>query len=1535
MNFKLPTLLFSTVLTGCLAIGAAADAQYVEKAPRRVTQSTARSAATVGQRNEKQDDFMRRVPKKKRNSSHSTLTRASKGLTSRLTNPRPAMSPMMAPANMPSMNGMLTYSTLWGESMASYGIYTVPVSDASSFDEVFPIDESYAGIALDGVYYATDFFSVQGMTFLSVSGYDLESGEKIFNFEPQSYDCIPLCLAADSKNHEIYGVFYDSDGMGIEFGTITYDEDAYERTVIAPLDYTEGMWNSLAISGNGTIYGIRMTQNSTGTTTKSELCTIDRYDGHVTVIGDTGELPQYMSAAVIDPNTDKMYWTVSPSDGTGYICEVNLATGRATQLYRFPHDEEVVGLYLTSMGINPKAPGEIQSLTADFTDDSLSGNINITAPKLLYDGLPGIGKVTIKVELDGEVIAEQTGNYGAKFTVPVTLEKPGRYNFTAYAENSVAAGPKSLVSCPWLGPDTPSDPSVTAVYNNGQMTLTWNAVTTSQHNGFVDPAKITYNIYDGKGNSIANGLTATTYTFALQEPDDLTIYSYRVKAAYAGYESEGGISNDIVLGTITPPYTPNFEETKLEGWTVIDGDNDGKSWDYNSMTNGIYAGYCANSREDDWLLTPPVKMEAGKAYTLDFDLWSLGKSFTERLEVKMGKENTKQGMTTVVMEPMQFNNGSFESDRIKISRQIVCQESGTYYIGFHACSDQDQYGININNLTLGEGVSLLAPDAVTDLTVTPDPDGATKATVTLTTPAKTMDGNELTSISRVEVMRDGELVHTFNSPAVGSQISFEDVMSAEGQVHYSVAAYNNYGKGVPTHLTTWIGIGRPAAAQNPTIARTANVGEVNLTWLPIGFNTHGVAINPDKVTYNVYRFSGGEGTLIQEGIKDTNFTFKPVAATEQEFVECAIYGQTTAGQGTPSYTDLIPVGKPYAGFEESGQLDFIIGTENTDNAEWAIQDDSYDEGGNMKSQDGDNLFFCCYCNKKGDEASIFTGLIDLSSFTAPGLSFFLFNNYDGEKDLVNSNEFKVEVLVDGENEWQQIANATIDELCNSSREKWSQCTYNLEKFAGKTIQLRFTVKTMSFTSTALDNIRVANLFSHDLRTAEVTAPEKVTTGESYNADVKIANVGLEAATGYTIELYADGKLIDSKAGEEIAPGEIKTVTFTETMSPAQAKALSLQARVDYSADMDMDNNLSSNVRITPTYSNLPAVSDLKGNNLPGSIDLNWTAPEIEANDNQPYTEDFENAESFADSVNGWIFIDKDNRPVGGMSQVTWPGITPGYTKGSFWVWDLSTVEATGVDSHSGDKMLFSVYATDDGMVDDWAISPRLNGKAQTIKFFARSYTKSYPEKIEVYYTTKYSDNLTPDDFTIISSATVNAVPAEWTEYSVDLPEGATRFAIRTCATGGYLLLVDDVTYIPGNAASGATLKGYDLYRNSVKMNEAMLSGNSFNDTNLTNGEAYDYVVVAVYDKGVSAPSNVAHIVYSESGVDGITSDVKVFVRNGSIVIRDAAGLRLTVSDVDGKLLYNGIGKAETVIPALQGVYAVKIAGRPAVKVIIR
>ena len=58
-----------------------------------------------------------------------------------------------------------------------------------------------------------------------------------------------------------------------------------------------------------------------------------------------------------------------------------------------------------------------------------------------------------------------------------------------------------------------------------------------------------------------------------------------------------------------------------------------------------------------------------------------------------------------------------------------------------------------------------------------------------------MNGLDLASLTKVEILRDGELVKTFPSPGVGASLSFVDEMEAGGNVTYTVIGHNTDGVG--------------------------------------------------------------------------------------------------------------------------------------------------------------------------------------------------------------------------------------------------------------------------------------------------------------------------------------------------------------------------------------------------------------------------------------------------------------------------------------------------------------------------------------------------------------------------------------------------------------------------------------------------------------------------------------------------------------------------------------------------------------------
>ncbi len=197
----------------------------------------------------------------------------------------------------------------------------------------------------------------------------------------------------------------------------------------------------------------------------------------------------------------------------------------------------------------------------------------------------------------------------------------------------------------------------------------------------------------------------------------------------------------------------------------------------------------------------------------------------------------------------------------------------------------------------------------------------------------------------------------------------------------------------------------------------------------------------------------------------------------------------------------------------------------------------------------------------------------------------------------------------------------------------------------------------------------------------------------------------------------------------------------------------------------------------------------------------------------------------------------------------------------------------------------------------------------------------------VYYST---GSLETADF-ISAGVEVPSVPGEWTRYEATLPDGARYFAIRSCATGSFMLMLDDVTYQPASTGDLA-LTGYNVYRDREKVNTDAVTTTSFTDTTDEPGK-HTWTVTAVYAQGESRGSNTATPDLSSISTE-MAASISITAAHGEIIVDGAEGLNISVASTDGRLIFNNIGQAETHIEVASGIYIVK-AGTTTAKLIVR
>lgn len=1421
------------------------------------------------------------------------------------------MSAISASASLPQFNGTVVSSN----DNTVTGLWSLPTESGGEWTMNFEIQPGYSTIYSgvlnedDNIYYVTRCNAEYGSPIVYLDAYSMETGKKLWTNYP-NLTFLPYDLTYNPYDGRIYGIFSNSDNSGMVLATVTYADQA---SVLTPICELEGIWVAIAAAADGELYGISSEIDGMNgvlpNVISSSLHHIDRFSGETSLIGETGQKPLLTGSATIDPRSGRMFWTVGPDGTESYLCEVDLTSGSASRIMDFDSNRQVTGIYAVTPPAEDKAPAEVKDAEAFFNGGELSGKISFRTPDTLFDGTPADGNLTYTIMTDGMVLADGNTSFGTITDVMVNVPERGRYTFTITVSNECGSSPKVNIDR-FVGFGTPLAPeNVRAEYSGQAISITWDAVSGSADGGYMDSADISYSVTRMSDNKVvASSIGQTSFVMDVDD-ESLQSHSFAVTADNNGICSEPGISNHVATGCASLPWTETFDDASSAGFfTVTDSNNDGKTWDFYSDRMRVQYG---SATMDDWLISPALRLESGYTYHVSFKTRCANTSYPERIEAKWGNSNSVDAMTEVLVAPTEVNS----ADYIILDGYITPSQSGTYHIGIHGISDADQYYLEVDDISVETGVNMLAPAAPSELRVTPDPSGARKSTVSFVAPDRNLKGESITTLSKITLKRDGEIVKVFSEPVPGSELSTEDMSDKAGNTVYTAIATNEHGDGLEVSAEAFIGTPLVKATESVRHSELSD-GEVRLDWNPVTLTDSGEAVDASRVRYNVYDITGYSPVIIGENIEGESFAFRAVKQDLQKFVQYAVSSVTDGGESAQTPTDIFPAGTPYTDFSESfagGEASTIIHTERLNYGNWAPASDDSE----VVSQDGDGGFIKMNAYFAGYNGSFETGKINLDGIAAPALSFYSYTPDNQNADL---NTVEVFISADG-GEWQSVFRKTVVEI--GEEQGWHEATVLLNSYAGKTIRIRFFAETFDrpYTETFIDNIRIYRQADVDLQVSGISAPGHVRTGDAFRMEVDIQNNGAVTASGYDVEVYAGDRLCASAKGEDVASFEHAGVCFDLVMSPlAEDEPITYTVTVTHSEDPRKDND-SMEMTIVPVMSPDPAPESLAGIYENGMARLTWNAPVMKESAPVSVTDGFESAAPWEKSAPGWVFVDRDRAPVCAFAEYELPGISAGSTTMAFLTFSATDIFEGNkyLMPHSGDQYLVALARYDNAATDDWAISPELSGDAQTISFYAKSYHASYPERIETYYS---MGSLNPDDF-IPAGLEVPSVASEWSLYEADVPEGARYFAIRSCGTDSFMLMIDDATYTPASSHN-IELLGYNVYRDYEKINSELVTEQRYDDI-ISEPNGHVWTVTAVYDRGESRGSEVVADIIT--GVESLLSGIEIHVKDRKIIINGAEGKAVAVTTSDAMSVYNGIATSGLCIDVAPGIYIINVNGK--------
>lgn len=1362
---------------------------------------------------------------------------------------------------------------------SSMGIYSMTPAATLAPELLATYESGYfnggTGIVDDklyGIYFDTSL-AAYGFVMSYLYSFDTTTWEIADEPAMVANNLAALETAMDPATGEIFGEFYNSALSGLEFGVIDYANQT--RTTIGS---ATNSYVALGCSTDGYAYGIA---------TDGNLYRIDRTAGTETLVGSTGIQLEDSTGAVyyqtgeIDPKTNVFYWAATDANGATALYTVNLTDASVTQVGTYSVECNNVGMMIPAPAAEDGAPAVATNLAANFQNADTTGTITFTAPTMTFDSTTALTGSLNYVVIAGGDSVRGTTTPGASTTANVSVHE-GMNQFIVLTSNGVGNSPKAKIST-YVGYDIPMEASdVTLdVDDNNLAQLSWTAPTTTRHNGYL--GDLTYDVYRFAGTDttkVATDLTTTSFSETLPQ-SQLTSYTYGVVAKNAHHSSGLAMSNGKVVGSAYDvPYFDDFT-TGIDTWTVIDANNDERTWSWVEADGSARYRYDSDNSGDDWLISPPINLKAGKTYSVSFKARSFGSYFPERIEAFWGNDNTVAAMTDSLAPATELRSENY----VTLGKEISPSQDGEYYFGLHAISDADEFYLYVDSFNVEMAAEVTAPDSVKALTATSDPSGSLTATLSFTAPTTAINGSAISSLDSIEIRRGDSIINVMRDVAPGETYSYTDDEAEQGNNVYTVTPYNESGFGRRRSIKVYVGEDIPEA---PEMTAEDRITSVNLSWnTPKGAS--GGVIIPAFVSYSLYNVD--DNGYIADSITSVrgrnSYEITGLNTNEgdtQNFKMWAIQASNIAGSSSYG-TAAIITGRPYVlPFHNSfkdGTLEnqFVSIYRTTSSYEWNVSgDDTYDNDGGALS----------FYSSTGAHGYIGTGKISFAGAVNPKLLFYykapgslpvnLYVTVEHQDGTVDAPVYSVDLSSNTNTDWQRVM---VDLPASLADESYVILHFNADATDG-----------MDYDSNLLvDNINVIDPEQRDAA-IDIEAPTSLKKGQTADIEVTASNQGLDDLTNAHVLVTANGvNIADTTISKTLTTLESVKLPFTyRTTTLDDATSLSVTATVSADGDLVADNDeatatIETTAEDVTEPSNLTASTEAEGHT---PVTLAWEAP---SNAVSTVTDDFESYDSWSLSFGDWTTIDADKGYAGSLTQ------SGTYThqgeQFAFMNWAPSDIFSTGqgLDPHSGTKGLVSIYQIDEAgenyvSSDNWLISPRLSGNAQTISFWANNYN---------------GDGFGAETFQVLASTTGNAQAdftqvgtdytqstGNWTLYTVDLPEGTTYFAIRQTTSGdnAFLFMLDDFTYETSDAPVG-----YNVYRDGEYI--ATVATPGYVDTDSQADGTHTYQVTAVYAQNVeSAP-------ISTTVVTSIRSLEASGVKSFDVYTLDGVQIRKNADNLDG------------------------------------
>lgn len=982
-------------------------------------------------------------------------------------------------------------------------------------------------------------------------------------------------------------------------------------------------------------------------------------------------------------------------------------------------------------------------------------------------------------------------------------------------------------------------------------------------------------------------------------------------------------------------------EEEFAACRIIDGNNDGNTIVYD-VHNGLDGSefdwpvyYNKNDKPiattdaDEWIVTPAVELkDVTRLYTVSVEALTTSTSCTEAFEIVMAKGNGPADLRkgSVIMSEPSISHVDYK----EYTSKFGLTEAGTYYFAIHVKSPvAGGWRIALRNfrVALSETGSAL-PEACEGLTLTPDAKGALKVTVGFTMPTRYINGAEIPANENLEAVITSPAAQVTVSGKRGERIE-KQIETVDGNNVITVVACNANGEGMEAKASVICGVDVPV---NPVVASAVSTDnmDLHLTWKPVDEGVNGGVVNPEGVTYNVYRYytdgMSSQWVKFVEGLTECEYTYHATSESQQ-LAQLMVSAQNSRGEsegGIVSFAAAM-LGKPYqlplhenfegAAMKYQGLL--IDYPDETYTADWALDDPTY-----VGAEAGAEAALMCLVS----DGTAGNGYVELPKFSTAGctkprvkLLFYICAATPATTIRIHSTEGRGHGEVLG----------TIDANTGSG---WCEVIYDIPaNYCDKGwVVVSADVKCEQPGQVfILGGYDVYESVANDLAVVRsATVPAYVRLGEETPVSVMVQNRGTQAAQ--TPELKAgmfDGDEAVSTLKLDYTPATLAENEKAEYTGKLLFNGID-QAGKDYTllftlpeADADESNN-SVAYDVHVGLGAQPVVQDLWGETDESDrtkMALRWT---------HPYTEGYvDNLEGYAHGSFGynlgpWKNYDGD----GGTTyyseglNIPSPGEPKAFQAVNAYMSDFTMYQP------SGDSFLMA-FCPEGGTADDWLISPEVKG-GTPLRFYLTSLANEYPETLEVLYSTT-DDEL--DSFQLLN--TVVTEKAGWLICSGTLPENAKYFALHYASIDQFGICIDDIAYSP--VVPATEIKSFNVYRDGELIAENVEAKEGWCDFStpiVTDNRAHAFNVAAVGTLGgvqkVFPLSNTLTQTPVAGIADAETAHCNVVAEKGCITVEGCRGMKVEITDMTGVCRYSvAAAPASIGVRLAPGIYVVTINGQ--------